>query len=359
MIHLTCLAHAFHRIAETIRSKFTKVDELISSVKKIFLKAPSRIEIFKNMYSDLSLPPQPIVTRWGTWLNAANYYCQNFQQIKNVVAELDATTSMYIEKAEILLENNDLKNELINISVNYYFLVDVITKLETRDLTLVESLSVVEEAVKRLEKVQGPIGDIVNAKVKNVLQKNSGLAKMKAIKSILTGISSEASLDVELSPSDIVNMQYCPITSVEVERSFNGLINDDFIVEIKCPFGIKDTKTFLEAINSKKLFFCRLSENGKIELKVDHSYYYQVQEQMQISKRNFCYFVVYSVNWMEIQTISFDDSFWREKIFYTECLLPELVNPQYGKTLLVDDILDPQHILENIKAKKAKTKKLK
>jgi hypothetical protein len=44
---------------------------------------------------------------------------------------------------------------------------------------------------------------------------------MKAIKSILTGTSTEASLDVELSPSDIVNVQYCPITSVEVERSFS------------------------------------------------------------------------------------------------------------------------------------------
>jgi hypothetical protein len=40
-------------------------------------------------------------------LNAANYYCQNFQEIKNAVAELYATTSMYIGKAEILLENND------------------------------------------------------------------------------------------------------------------------------------------------------------------------------------------------------------------------------------------------------------
>ena len=117
----------------------------------------------KIWYPDLSLPPRPIVTRWGTWLNTVNYYCRNFQKIKNVVAELNATTSIYIRKAEILLENNDLKNELINISVNYYFLVDVIMKKETQDLTLVESLSVVEEAVKRLEKVQGPIGDIVNA----------------------------------------------------------------------------------------------------------------------------------------------------------------------------------------------------
>jgi hypothetical protein len=32
-----------------------------------------------------------------------------------------------------------------------------------------ESVSLVEEAEKRLEKVQGPIGDIVNAQVKNVL----------------------------------------------------------------------------------------------------------------------------------------------------------------------------------------------
>ncbi|KAL4127330.1 hypothetical protein QTP88_011505 [Uroleucon formosanum] len=195
--HISDFSKTIEELENAVQDEKNRSILQTTSVKKIFLKAPSRIEIFKNMYPDLSLPPQPIATRWGTWLNAANYYCQNFQQIKNVVAELDATTSMYIEKAEILLENNDLKNELINISVNYYFLVDVITKLETRDLPLVESLSVVEEAVKRLEKVQGPIGDIVNAKVKNVLQKNSGLAEMKAIKSILTGISSESSLDVD------------------------------------------------------------------------------------------------------------------------------------------------------------------
>jgi len=34
MIHLTRLAHAFHRIAETIRSTFTKVDELIKDISK-------------------------------------------------------------------------------------------------------------------------------------------------------------------------------------------------------------------------------------------------------------------------------------------------------------------------------------
>jgi hypothetical protein len=39
MIHLTCLARGLHRIGETIRAKFSKVDKLIAEVKNIFLKA--------------------------------------------------------------------------------------------------------------------------------------------------------------------------------------------------------------------------------------------------------------------------------------------------------------------------------
>lgn len=56
------------------------------------------------MYTDLNLSPQPIITRWGTWLSAANYYCLNFQEIKNFVAKLVLTTSTFIEKTEILLK---------------------------------------------------------------------------------------------------------------------------------------------------------------------------------------------------------------------------------------------------------------
>lgn len=73
MIHLTCLAHRLHRIGETIRAKFIKVDKLIAEVKKIFLKAPSRVEKLKEMYPNLSIPPEPIITRWRTWLNAVKY----------------------------------------------------------------------------------------------------------------------------------------------------------------------------------------------------------------------------------------------------------------------------------------------
>lgn len=38
--------------------------------------------------------------------------------------------------------------------------------------------------------------------------------------------------------------------------------------------------------------------------------------------------------------------------FYMECLLPELINPQYCKRLLISDIKEPDHINQQQKNKK-------
>lgn len=45
MIHVTCLAHGLHRVADFIRTKFSDVNDLISSVKKIFRKVNACILI--------------------------------------------------------------------------------------------------------------------------------------------------------------------------------------------------------------------------------------------------------------------------------------------------------------------------
>jgi hypothetical protein len=54
LIHVTYLAHGFHRVVEKIRSSYPDTDQLISTVKKIFLKAPSRaatrLRTFKIFY---------------------------------------------------------------------------------------------------------------------------------------------------------------------------------------------------------------------------------------------------------------------------------------------------------------------
>ncbi|XP_029344564.1 uncharacterized protein LOC115033901 [Acyrthosiphon pisum] len=73
MIHITCTAHGLHRVAEEVRGKFSNVDKLTSSVKKIFRKAPNRVQLFKDEAPHLQLPPEPIITRWSTWIIASNY----------------------------------------------------------------------------------------------------------------------------------------------------------------------------------------------------------------------------------------------------------------------------------------------
>jgi len=50
VVHVTYLPHAHHRVVETIRGIFNNVDGLVSNVKKVFLKAPSSLEIFKTSF---------------------------------------------------------------------------------------------------------------------------------------------------------------------------------------------------------------------------------------------------------------------------------------------------------------------
>lgn len=80
MIHISCLAHGMHRVAETIRAEFSEVDQLISNVKKVFIKAPTRIKTFQELTENIPLPPQPIITRWGTWIEAAIYYAKYYEE---------------------------------------------------------------------------------------------------------------------------------------------------------------------------------------------------------------------------------------------------------------------------------------
>jgi hypothetical protein len=48
MIHVTCLAHTLHRVAEEVRGSYPEADKLIANGKKIFIKSPLRVQRFKE-----------------------------------------------------------------------------------------------------------------------------------------------------------------------------------------------------------------------------------------------------------------------------------------------------------------------
>jgi hypothetical protein len=58
-------------VAEKMRENYPDVDKLMSNVKKMLVKALLRVQNFKQDATSLSLPPQPVLTCWDTWLEAA------------------------------------------------------------------------------------------------------------------------------------------------------------------------------------------------------------------------------------------------------------------------------------------------
>lgn len=119
MVHITCIAHGFHRLYEEIRSKFPLVNSLISNTK-VFLKAPSRVATFKVAHPELPLPPQPLLTYWGIWLTAAIYYVDNIGAVREIVDTFDDDDdAAYIAEEKALLGDPKVTAELVTIKTNF------------------------------------------------------------------------------------------------------------------------------------------------------------------------------------------------------------------------------------------------
>lgn len=218
MIHVTCLAHGLHRVAEQIRASYPDVNLLISSVKKIFLKAPSRVEKFREIPEKIPLPPAPVVTRWGTWINAAIYYAQHFDLIRDIVNSFNPDDAHSIQEAQEIFLKNGVCEELAFIKTNFACLSDAIKTLETRGLLLSKSIEIVERVNKSLNSLQN---NNISQKLTAVLKKNTGYHSLKNISELLhNGEPLNPNLQF-LNPSDCCSLEYAPIVSCDVERIFS------------------------------------------------------------------------------------------------------------------------------------------
>ncbi|KAE9523668.1 hypothetical protein AGLY_015886 [Aphis glycines] len=222
MVHITCLAHGLHRVCEKIRAEFPKVDELILNMKKVFLKAPARVELFRREAPETPLPPSPIITRWGNWLKAAMYYCENFKAIKKVVHLLDADDALAIGKVKKIISETDLESNLAFIYTNYGFLTTAITCLETQGTLLTDAIKTVENVENKLNTIKCSKGITIYKKFEEVIAKNLGFKILTKISKFMLG--EEISMDnlpEDISCDDLLYFKYAPISSVDVERSFS------------------------------------------------------------------------------------------------------------------------------------------
>ena len=102
-------------------------------------------------------------------------------------------------------------------------------------------------------------------------------------------------------------------------------------LEIKCPYAVRDEK-----FDSLPTNFYLECAGGKLSLKKNHNYYYQIQMQMALTNSASCDFVVWTTRDIHIEEVSFDQSFWEVQInrchqFFSLVIMPELVAKHFSK----------------------------
>ena len=102
-----------------IKSHFEDVDQLIAKAKAVKIKNKTR----QVKFSTIGYPPQPVPTRWGSWLNAALYYAKNLPEVKAIVGSF-VGSGILVTQAKVSLQKSGLAGQLLKIKDQYECLVD-------------------------------------------------------------------------------------------------------------------------------------------------------------------------------------------------------------------------------------------
>ena len=87
------------------------------------------------------------------------------------------------------------------------------------------------------------------------------------------------------------------------------IIDTDTVLEVKCPFSSSD-----KTISEITVPYLYLTPDGKLDLKENHDYYYQVQGQLFCTQRKNCKFVVYTFKGIEIINVPYNENFVKKMV---------------------------------------------
>ena len=139
LFHVT--AHLLHNCAMKIKFHFEDVDQLIAKVKAVTIKNKTR----QAKFSAIGYPPQPVPTRWGSWLNAALYYAKNLPEVK-AIEENFVGSGILVTLAKISMQKSGLTGQLLKIKDLYECLiVKFIEKIECAKYTIQEAVQAIQK----------------------------------------------------------------------------------------------------------------------------------------------------------------------------------------------------------------------
>jgi len=130
-------------VAEFVREAHPEVNQLVSNMKKVLKNSIKR----RNQYyaeTQLSLPPNPVIVRWCTFIDTGVFYSENFLKIKKFVNSLKSVKIKAIRDLREQFKKNNLAKELHSLA-KYSFISSSVTKLQTQGLDIKSQLEIVEQ----------------------------------------------------------------------------------------------------------------------------------------------------------------------------------------------------------------------
>jgi hypothetical protein len=153
--------------------------------------------------------------------------------------------------------------------------------------------------------------------------------------------------DTVIHPHFRYNLEYKFGMFIHPQHKFlaaspDGLIDQDAILEIKCPYAARNMEVE-DAVKKKIIDYCYI-ENNNVKLKDNHNYMYQIQGLLEITNREYCYFFIYTFKDYNCEIIKRNKQFWENQMvgklerFYSSADLFELLDSRYNRNMAIRDI---------------------
>ena len=221
LMHVTCVAHLLHNRAMRVRVHFKNIDEAIATIKATTIKNKDRKKDFHD--ARLPSPPDPVITRWATWLRAALYYSENIVKTVRTIVNYWTSAGLLVSRAKDAINVEGLVSDLVKIN-QYLTLAANVEFLEGSTCTITKAYGL----LKNMQFDDDPcaIKDYINKRLSN---------------SDLETIINCTNLTID--PTSYALLQKAQPTSAAVERSFsmlNKLLRKDRNSDVK---NVKKFKT--------------------------------------------------------------------------------------------------------------------
>ncbi|PSN29629.1 hypothetical protein C0J52_28062 [Blattella germanica] len=139
----------------------------------------------KEIYPDIPLPPKPILTRWGTWLEAVKYYAEHIDSIKNVLITLVSEDAVSNDTAKTIVCGISARIGLTYNKNTFLCIIRTLESLQNKHISFPESFEIINSTVEQLNRGRGEVTDAVRAKVDTVLSKNPACEELRKVVAVV------------------------------------------------------------------------------------------------------------------------------------------------------------------------------